>query len=54
MVGLHEELKAREEGGQPVRVGLVGAGQMGTDVVAQGSKMLDLDVVAECLAPRFE
>ena len=34
MIGLHEELQQREASGRPVRVGLIGAGQMGTDVVA--------------------
>ena len=34
MIGLSDELAAREAFGQPVRVGLIGAGQMGTDVVA--------------------
>ena len=34
MIGLNAELQQREAEGRPVRVGLVGAGQMGTDVVA--------------------
>jgi predicted homoserine dehydrogenase-like protein len=45
MIGLHEELQQREASGQPVRVGLVGAGQMGTDVVATSSVMQGLRVV---------
>jgi predicted homoserine dehydrogenase-like protein len=46
MIGLHEELAAREQQGKPVRIGLVGAGQMGTDVVAQVTMMKGIDVVA--------
>jgi predicted homoserine dehydrogenase-like protein len=32
---LNEELAAREAAGRPVKIGLIGAGQMGVDVVAQ-------------------
>jgi len=39
MIGLNTELEQREASGQPVRIGLVGAGQMGTDVVATTSEM---------------
>ncbi len=45
MIGLNEELAAREAGGRPVRIGLIGAGQMGTDVVAEVSMMKGADVV---------
>ena len=45
MIGLNEDLKLREENGKPVRVGLIGAGQMGTDIVAEVSMMKGLDVV---------
>jgi predicted homoserine dehydrogenase-like protein len=46
MIGLHTELAQREATGRPVRVGLVGAGQMGTDVVATTSVMQGVRVVA--------
>ncbi len=46
MIGLNEELAAREREGAPVRIGLVGAGQMGTDVVAEVTMMKGIDVVA--------
>jgi len=36
MIGLNEELKLREAQGKPVRIGLIGTGQMGTDIVAEG------------------
>ncbi len=45
MIGLHEELEQREASGRPVRVGLIGAGQMGTDVVATTSVMQGVRVV---------
>jgi len=46
MIGLHEDLARREAEGRPVRVGLIGAGQMGTDVVATSRTMTGLQVVA--------
>ncbi len=45
MIGLSNELAAREATGRPVRVGLIGAGQMGTDVVATTTMMQGLRVV---------
>ncbi len=46
MIGLHLELEQRQACGRPVRVGLIGAGQMGTDVVATTSMMKGIEVVA--------
>jgi predicted homoserine dehydrogenase-like protein len=45
MIGLHEELEARQRSGKPVRIGMIGAGQMGTDVVAEVKMMKGMDVV---------
>ena len=45
MIGLQAELEEREAAGKPVRIGLIGAGQMGTDVVAETSMMHGLKVV---------
>ena len=45
MIGLNAELREREASGRPVRVGLVGAGQMGTDVVATTNVMDGVRVV---------
>jgi predicted homoserine dehydrogenase-like protein len=45
MIGLNEELAAREASGHPIRIGLIGVGQMGTDVVAQTNRMKGIDVV---------
>jgi len=46
MIGLNTTLEMREETGHPVRIGLIGAGQMGTDVVAQTMMMKGVEVVA--------
>jgi predicted homoserine dehydrogenase-like protein len=46
MIGLHEELAARAAAGNPVKIGLIGAGQMGTDVVAETSMMQGIAIVA--------
>jgi len=43
---LAEALDARERAGRPVRVGLVGAGQMGTDILVQTALMRGIEVVA--------
>jgi predicted homoserine dehydrogenase-like protein len=45
MIGLNQELAAREVAGKPVKIGLIGAGQMGTDVIAQVGMMKGVDVV---------
>ncbi len=44
MIGLNEELAARQAAGKPVRIGMIGAGQMGIDVVAQVKMMKGIDV----------
>lgn len=46
MIGLNQELRERAASGNPVRIGLVGAGQMGTDVVAETRMMKGIVVVA--------
>lgn len=46
MIGLQQELAEREARGRPVRIGLIGAGQMGTDVVAQCQMMKGITVAA--------
>ncbi|MBI4926667.1 MAG: hypothetical protein HY835_02800 [Anaerolineae bacterium] len=45
MIGLNYELEQREASGNPVRVGLIGAGQMGTDVVATTRMMKGIRIV---------
>src|SRR5205085_6701385 len=41
-----EALEQRERAGRPVRIGLIGAGQMGTDIIVQTSLMQGIEVVA--------
>ena len=45
MIGLNKDLEEREASGRPVRIGMIGAGQMGTDVVAETSMMKGIEVV---------
>jgi len=41
-----EGLDRRRRQGKPVRVGLIGAGQMGTDILVQTGQMAGIEVVA--------
>src|ERR1700693_5238200 len=41
-----EALERRQREGRPVRVGLIGAGQMGTDIIVQTALMQGIEVVA--------
>jgi predicted homoserine dehydrogenase-like protein len=50
---LEEALLLRQRKGRPVRIGLVGCGQMGTDILVQTSLMQGICVVA-CAATRPE
>ena len=43
---LAEALDRRRRDGRPVRIGLIGAGQMGTDIVVQTAQMVGIEVVA--------
>ena len=43
---LAEALAIRHAEGRPVRVGLIGAGQMGTDIIVQTALMSGIEVVA--------
>jgi predicted homoserine dehydrogenase-like protein len=43
---LHEALAAREKAGKPIRIGLIGAGQMGTDILVQVAQMQGIEVAA--------
>jgi predicted homoserine dehydrogenase-like protein len=46
VIGINSDLAEREDLASPVRVGLIGAGQMGVDVVAQVTRMKGIEVVA--------
>lgn len=45
MIGLNSELQKREESGNPVKIALIGCGQMGVDVVATTKMMKGMEVV---------
>ncbi len=44
--GLGHDLKERAKAGKPVRIGLIGCGEMGTDIVTQVARMPGLSVSA--------
>jgi predicted homoserine dehydrogenase-like protein len=44
--GLAAELAAREDEGRPIRVGIIGCGEMGTDLVTQIARMKGMRVAA--------
>jgi len=46
LVGLARDLAARAETGKPIRIGLIGAGEMGTDIVTQVARMQGIEVGA--------
>ena len=46
MIGLDRDLAARAEARRPVRFAIVGAGQMGADIVSQVGQMKGMEVVA--------
>jgi predicted homoserine dehydrogenase-like protein len=46
LTGLAKDLAARGESGKPIRVGLVGSGEMGTDIVARIAHMPGIEVGA--------
>ena len=46
LTGLAKDLAARAETGKPVRIGLVGAGEMGTDIVSRVAHMQGIEIGA--------
>ncbi|MEM9032724.1 MAG: homoserine dehydrogenase [Pseudomonadota bacterium] len=48
LTGLAKDLAARAIDGQPVRIGLIGSGEMGTDIVTRAAMMDGVDVAAIC------
>jgi predicted homoserine dehydrogenase-like protein len=46
LTGLAKDLAAREDAGKPVRIGLVGAGEMGTDIVSRVAHMRGIRIGA--------
>lgn len=46
LTGLARDLAERDAMGQPIRIGLVGSGEMGTDIVTRAGMMTGVDVAA--------
>ena len=46
LTGLARDLAARAEAGRPIRIGVIGSGEMGTDLVTQGALMPGIEVCA--------
>lgn len=46
LTGLAKDLAARAESGKPIRIGLVGAGEMGTDIVSRVAHMRGIEIGA--------
>lgn len=46
LTGLARDLKARADAGRPIRVGVIGSGEMGTDLVTQGALMRGIEISA--------
>ena len=46
LTGLARDLAARADEGRPIRIGVIGSGEMGTDLVTQGALMRGIEVCA--------
>jgi predicted homoserine dehydrogenase-like protein len=46
LTGLARDLQARADAGKPIRLGVIGSGEMGTDLVTQGALMRGIEVCA--------
>jgi predicted homoserine dehydrogenase-like protein len=46
LTGIARDLRARAESGRPIRIGVIGSGEMGTDLVTQGALMDGLEISA--------
>lgn len=46
LVGLARDLALRADTGRPIRIGLIGSGEMGTDIVARTTHMQGIEVAA--------
>lgn len=46
LTGLARDLKARADAGRPIRVGVIGSGEMGTDLVTQGALIRGIEISA--------
>ena len=43
LTGLAKDLAGRADSGKPIRIGLVGAGEMGTDIVSRVAHMRGIE-----------
>jgi predicted homoserine dehydrogenase-like protein len=46
LTGIARDLAARAESGKPIRIGVIGSGEMGTDLVTQGALMRGIEIAA--------
>jgi len=46
LTGLARDLAQRAESGRPIRIGVIGSGEMGTDLVTQGMLMRGIEIAA--------
>ena len=46
LTGLAKDLAARQAAGKPIRIGLAGSGEMGTDIVTRVAHMQGIEVGA--------
>ena len=46
LTGLAKDLATRADSGKPIRIGLVGAGEMGTDIVSRVAHMRGIEIGA--------
>ena len=46
LTGIARDLKARADSGKPIRIGVIGSGEMGTDLVTQGALMRGVEIAA--------
>jgi predicted homoserine dehydrogenase-like protein len=53
LTGLAKDLKARADSGKPIRIGLVGSGEMGTDIVTRVAHMpgIEIGAISELRVP---
>ena len=46
LTGIARDLKDRADAGKPIRIGVIGSGEMGTDLVTQGALMRGIEIAA--------
>lgn len=46
LTGLARDMQARADSGRPIRIGLIGSGEMGTDIVTRVAHMPGIEVGA--------